>query len=80
MEDENGDTIPSHAYYLVQLAQEKAELRDQAARLGKKIQQEEADLRGLEQALKLIQHSNSDFRTGNLRSDQHPSQMNGSRS
>ena len=46
MEDENGDQIPSHAYYLVKLAQEKAELKDQVAILTKKIKREESDLRG----------------------------------
>ena len=46
MEDENGDIIPSHAYYLVKLAQEKAELKDQTLVLTKKIKREESDLKG----------------------------------
>ena len=46
MEDDNGDLIPSHAYYLVKLAQEKAELKDQVFVLTKKIKKEEADLKG----------------------------------
>ena len=67
MEDENGDMIPSHAYYLVKLAQEKAELKDQAAVLTKKIKKEESDLRGMQKALDMMKNSNSDFRTHNLR-------------
>ena len=46
MEDENGDLIPSHAYYLVKLAQEKSELKDQILVLSKKIKKEEADFKG----------------------------------
>ena len=48
MEDENGELIPSHAYYLVKLAQEKAELKDQANILNKKIKKEEGELKGLD--------------------------------
>ena len=39
-EDENGEAIGSHAYYLVKLAQEKAELKDTTAVLKKKIKKE----------------------------------------
>ena len=66
-EDENGEAIGSHAYYLVKLAQEKAELKDATAVLKKKIKKEESDLRSLQKALTMIKSSNSDFRTGNLR-------------
>ena len=66
-EDENGEAIGSHAYYLVKLAQEKAELKDATAILKKKIKKEESDLRSLQKALTMIKSSNSDFRTGNLR-------------
>ena len=47
MEDENGELIPSHAYYLVKLAQEKAELKDQTLILSKKIKKEENELAGI---------------------------------
>ena len=47
MEDENGELIPSHAYYLVKLAQEKAELKDQTLILSKKIKKEETELAGI---------------------------------
>merc|ERR1719350_963359 len=67
MEDENGDLIPSHAYYLVKLAQEKAELKDQVLVLTKKIKKEESDLKGLQKALEMMKSSNSDFRIHNLR-------------
>ena len=67
VEDEQGEKIPSHAYYLVKLAQEKAELKDASAVLKKKIKKEEGDLRSLQKALGMIKNSNSDFRTGNLR-------------
>ena len=67
MEDENGDQIPSHAYYLVKLAQEKAELKDQSDMLGKKIKREEADLKEMRKALEILKSSNSDFRTVNMR-------------
>ena len=66
-EDENGEAIGSHAYYLVKLAQEKAELKDTTAVLKKKIKKEESDLRSLQKALTMIKSSNTDFRTGNLR-------------
>jgi chromosome segregation ATPase len=67
LEDEQGERIPSHAYHLVKLAQEKAELKDASAVLKKKIKKEESDLRSLQKALGMIKNSNSDFRTGNLR-------------
>ena len=67
MEDENGEQIPSHAYYLVKLAQEKAELKDQSETLGKKIKREEADLKEMRKALEMMKCSNSDFRTLNMR-------------
>ena len=67
MEDENGEKIPSHAYYLVKLAQEKAELKDQSETLTKKIKREESELKGLNKALKMFKSSNTDFRTFNLR-------------
>ena len=67
MEDENGDQIPSHAYYLVKLAQEKAELKDQSETLSKKIKREEADLKEMRKALEMMKSSNSDFRTLNMR-------------
>ena len=67
MEDENGDQIPSHAYYLVKLAQEKAELKDQSEMLSKKIKREEADLKDMRKALEMMKCSNSDFRSLNMR-------------
>jgi len=67
MEDENGEKIPSHAYYLVKLAQEKAELRDQSETLTKKIKKEESEIKGLKKALNMMKSSNTDFRTFNLR-------------
>ena len=67
MEDENGEQIPSHAYYLVKLAQEKAELKDQSEVLNKKIKKEETELKSMRKALEMIKCSNSDFRTVNLK-------------
>ena len=67
MEDENGEKIPSHAYYLVKLAQEKAELKEQSETLKRKIKREESELKGLNKALKMMKSSNTDFRTFNLR-------------
>ena len=67
MEDENGEQIPSHAYYLVKLAQEKAELKDQSEVLSKKIKKEETELKSMRKALEMIKCSNSDFRTVNLK-------------
>ena len=67
MEDENGEKIPSHAYYLVKLAQEKAELKDQSETLTKKIKKEESEIKGLKKALNMMKSSNTDFRTFNLR-------------
>ena len=55
-----GDIIPSHAYYLVKLAQEKAELKDQTLVLTKKIKREESDLKG-KLKMKIYLHINYSF-------------------
>ena len=67
MEDDNGEQIPSHAYYLVKLAQEKADLKDQSEVLNKKIKKEESDLKSMRKALEMIKSSNTNFRTVNMR-------------
>ena len=54
--------IPSHAYHLVQLAQDKAELVDQSEVLAKRLEKEERELLGLEQAMSMLKNSNGKYR------------------
>ena len=54
--------IPSHAYHLVQLAQDKAELVDQSECLARRLKKEESDLQGLEKAMSMLKNSNGKYR------------------
>ena len=67
-QQKEGDSnpMPSHAFQLVKLAQEKAELRDQSETVSKRLEKEEKELLGLENAMTLLKKSNHDFRTANL--------------
>ena len=64
---EGGAELPSHAYYLVKLAQEKAELLDKADQLQKRIGKEEQEIRDLDKAIQLMKTSNFDYRSENIR-------------
>jgi prefoldin subunit 5 len=64
---EGGGQLPSHAYYLVKLAQEKAELIDKAEQLQKRIAKEEQEIGDLEKAIQLMKTSNFDYRSENVR-------------
>ena len=63
---DNPDQLPSHAFQLVKLAQEKSELRDHREAVAKKVEKEEKELLGLENALELLRKSNKDFRADHL--------------
>jgi prefoldin subunit 5 len=65
--DREGAELPSHAYHLVKLAQEKAELLEKAEQLQKRIGKEEADIADLDKAIQLMKTSNFDYRTENMR-------------
>ena len=54
--------IPSHAYHLVQLAQDKAELVDQSQTLVRRLETEERELLGLRQAKAMMMNSNEKYR------------------
>merc|ERR1712018_1118405 len=58
-DDEIHKALPSHAFHLVKLAQEKAELRDQGEILTKRLEKEESELIGLENTLSLLRNSNN---------------------
>ena len=55
--------IPSHAYHLVQLAQDKAELVEQAQSLALRLEKEEDELTGLEKATAMLKNSNGKYRS-----------------
>ena len=59
--------VPSHAYHLVQLAQDKAELAEQAQQLAQRLEKEEEELAGLEKATAMLKHSNGKYRFGLLK-------------
>ena len=61
--------IPSHAFHLVQLAQEKAELQEQGEILRRKVEKEERELIGLEQAMAMLKNSNGKYRETNFKRD-----------
>lgn len=54
--------VPSHAYHVVQMAQEKAELKERAVVLQRKLNKEEKELAGLEKAMSMLKNSNSKYR------------------
>lgn len=60
---------PSHAFHLVQLAQEKAELKDQANVLEIHLQKEERELLDLQKTMALLRNSNDKYRASHLRRD-----------
>jgi hypothetical protein len=62
-----GSQLPSHAYYLVKLAQEKAELLDKSHQLQKRIAKEEKEIGELDKAIQLMKSSNFDYRSENIR-------------
>ena len=66
-DDEIHKALPSHAFHLVKLAQEKAELRDQGEILTKRLEKEESELIGLENTLSLLRNSNNSYREINIR-------------
>ena len=66
-DDEIHKALPSHAFHLVKLAQEKAELRDQGEILTKRLEKEESELVGLENTLSLLRNSNNSYREINIR-------------
>ena len=70
-DDEFHKTLPSHAFQLVKLAQEKAELRDQGEILCKRLEKEEKELVGLESTLTLLKGSNNSYRAINIRKAKH---------
>ena len=70
-DDEFHKSLPSHAFQLVKLAQEKSELRDQGELLTKRLDKEENELVGLENTLTLLRSSNNSYRAINIRKAKH---------
>ena len=70
-DEEIHKALPSHAFHLVKLAQEKAELRDQGEILTQHLEKEEAELVGLENTLSLLRNSNNSYREINIRNKKH---------
>ena len=68
-DDEYHKALPSHAFQLVKLAQEKSELRDQGELLTKRLDKEETELVGLENTLSLLRNSNNSYRAINIRKE-----------
>lgn len=54
--------IPSHAFHLVEIAQERAELQDKCQELKDKIVKDEAELLDLEKAAAMVKNSNEKYR------------------
>jgi hypothetical protein len=59
--------VPSHAFHLIQLAQEKAELKEEGETLATRVEREERELVGLEKAMALMNNSNGRYRSQNFR-------------
>ncbi len=60
--DTESDQAPSHAFHLVKLAQEKAELKEEAEELRRRLKREEEELVGMQVAAAAIKNSNDKFR------------------
>lgn len=65
-EEVEQEEVPSHAFHLVKLAQEKAELMEESEVLAKKLEKEEQEMMELKAAMALLKNSNSKFRNENF--------------